>query len=418
MKNNKIINIYNEILKTIIIDINIDFLSPVYDIKIYKYDDIKLIKYMSTKLIDHNKSIKQIIYEKYNNELIDNFDDFYQLNYKKVNECMIKNNIYYNELLPINNYFKNMLEMIHDKYFVMNDIYYDIESKLNNFYHFRFNKFNDDIYILSDENIDIINIFISNVKLCLDWFRSIYYDNNNIKNKLTLYIYRSNIEKKIFIYKYLGFNSNSGLSYCTFDKNNRYMMIWRKEEFFKVLIHELIHYYDIDLKYHKLEFENKFKLGNNNYDIIINEGIVETYTCILNTLFNIYYNNKTYDKKLIKKNLQIEYIHNFIQIIKIFKFYNISKFQDLYNDNDFNQYSNVFSYYIIKLFYYDYLLKNCNINYILDLISYYDYIKNIIYTLFDNHNLIDNINQITKYIRINELHDDILYNFKMCIIEL
>jgi hypothetical protein len=81
------------------------------------------------------------------------------------------------------------------------------------------------------------------------------------------------------------------------------MMIWRKEEFFKVLIHELIHYYDIDLKYHKLEFENKFKLGNNNYDIIINEGIVETYTCILNTLFNIYYNNKTYDKKLIKKNL-------------------------------------------------------------------------------------------------------------------
>ena len=80
-------------------------------------------------------------------------------------------------------------------------------------------------------------------------------------------------------------NINGGYTYI--NKNNIYII--RKEDYNKVIIHELLHHNTL---IHKQEWEEKnikrlkahFKIHPNML-LIPNEAIIETYACILNTVF-------------------------------------------------------------------------------------------------------------------------------------
>jgi hypothetical protein len=105
---------------------------------------------------------------------------------------------------------------------------------------------NNNIYIYNDTYEERkINKIINKIKIIIN------YLNNFIEIKgMKLYIILSDIKKNLINKKYLldGDNVNSGL--CS----NSYIFIWREEELFKVLIHEMIHFFKLDK--HEIAFKD------------------------------------------------------------------------------------------------------------------------------------------------------------------
>ena len=143
-------------------------------------------------------------------------------------------------------------------------------------------------------------------------------------------------------------NVNSGFSYT----NN--IVIFRKEELLKLVIHEMIHALDVDVKYennqNKDELLNMFCIDKTN--VLINESYVETWATILN-VFMVLYEKNIVKLDLFKKYLKDEQIFGMYQSSKLCKYYNINKFDLIYKINNICKIKmednvNIFSYHIIK----------------------------------------------------------------------
>ena len=142
---------------------------------------------------------------------------------------------------------------------------------------------------------------------------------------------------------------NTGYSWS----NN--IVIYRKEELLKLIIHEMIHLLDIDIKYETGRIKKEFlkSLCIETLDILINESYVETWAIIIHMYISLLeqnkYNYKNY-KKYFKKTLKF----NFEQILKILIFYDVEDFNDLFKKNNkcnrIIQFKmNLFSYHILKV---------------------------------------------------------------------
>ena len=235
---------------------------------------------------------------------------------------------------------------------------------------------------LSDEILELLNDFQNghfiglNIKLYVENYINkcykfefdhiiIYYFTNEICYKIlkhiyiiSLWIYNLNPIYKIkFIYfdtplkkelnkesKYLSSEHvNSGASL-----SGKYLMIWRREEITKVLIHELIHYLNIDLKYDtNINKIINNKIGIFKYPILINESITEILTQFLHSIYiSAYQKGSLIDN--VKTIYNYEQIFSWYQFSKIMNFFNITKFDNDIIKKQFNQTTNVFSYYILK----------------------------------------------------------------------
>lgn len=134
--------------------------------------------------------------------------------------------------------------------------------------------------------------------------------------------------------------------------NRQYIQMWRKEELYKVFIHEMIHF----LHYDYVDLHNT--ISDRLYDIFklqinSNEAYVETWTTLIKCIFIAHdlLKEDGINKKLIKFNslLDKEIEFSLYQAAKILKFYGFNDMDELFkNDGQFKQESNVFSYYIIK----------------------------------------------------------------------
>jgi hypothetical protein len=132
-------------------------------------------------------------------------------------------------------------------------------------------------------------------------------------------------------------NVNSG---STFTGSN--INIWRCEEIYKVLIHELIHFYRLDFDSHNNMLDTYF---NKLYNIVgknyINEAITETLANIINLCLVSYYN-----KTNINNLLNTEILFSLFQSYKLFDYVGYNNHIDW--SIQFKQNTSVFSYYIIK----------------------------------------------------------------------
>lgn len=143
-------------------------------------------------------------------------------------------------------------------------------------------------------------------------------------------------------------NVNSGLNY---DNN---IIIYRKEELLKLLLHELIHALDIDIKDEILHSKNRiFEIFYiNKKNVHINESYVETWAIILNCFCYLYENDKIRNIKKFKKLLRKETAHSIIQSSKLCIYNNVNKFELLYTANKkrifYDDTSNTFSYHFLK----------------------------------------------------------------------
>lgn len=144
------------------------------------------------------------------------------------------------------------------------------------------------------------------------------------------------------------FNVNSGAT--IFDNNNRYVVIYRKEELYKVLLHELIHFYEIDfhnynMKYDryfikKFQIEVKTPVKNSNTPLALYESYTDTLACYGHTITYALFHH--YDKNIEDMNRIIDEL-----MTKEIKHYTtiaskILKFSKLKED------THCFSYYIVK----------------------------------------------------------------------
>ncbi len=169
---------------------------------------------------------------------------------------------------------------------------------------------------------------------------------------------KKDIEVKIFMtdekkeinpnYKCLGINEvNSG---STYRGDCSSILVWRKEEAFKVILHELCHClsFDFELPHNILKkIINLFSIPDDT-EIRPYEAYVETWGEI------IYLSILAVDLKLdIEQILQKEINFSCYQVAKILKHFGFKSWEEFYkntsrNSKDYCQKSSILSYYIIQ----------------------------------------------------------------------
>ena len=173
---------------------------------------------------------------------------------------------------------------------------------------------------------------------------------------------------------------NGGFCYgCT---NQQTICVYRKEDYFKTLIHELIHSFGVD-KYlienisnrDSIKYVNKiYNLTNNSLDnkfnYAINECYCEFWACIINCIYytKCRYKRYKFNQYFIKfkQLLYQDIMHNVVQVVKILKINNL-KYLNILNYDIINNYiesTHVISYYLLKtilLFNIDSIINNRNI---------------------------------------------------------
>ena len=213
---------------------------------------------------------------------------------------------------------------------------------------------------------------------------------------------------------------NTGVTTIDLNKNGN-IILYRKEEILKVLIHELVHSNLID---EKLIFSSKnnyiTKFICVNYNIVLNEAFTESIATIMN-IFYIHIILKLPKNKLnIMFNNETKY-SSFISN-KLLNYYNIDNIKDIIKQNNnckyiFLQNTNVFSYYILKNII---LKKHISFSHILEKNSEFYKIKNPLFIDNLNQLLIDNFH-IDFNINNNNNHnnDKVINNsLRLCLYEL
>ena len=193
-----------------------------------------------------------------------------------------------------------------------------------------------------------------------------HYSSSECSKSLNIFIYLTDFKRIIpdNNYTILGaYNVNGGFT-TTCDKNSE-IVVYRKEEWFKVLIHETFHNLGLDFsKMNTNQFHSKIKeIFPIDSKFNIFESYCEFWARILNSAFCSYNvidnkNDKDAFKIFLDFFIQIERLFSLFQCNKILKFLGIS-YQNLYeNDNGshiarenlYKEKTNVFAYYIVTAF--------------------------------------------------------------------
>lgn len=303
--------------------------------KSYKY------RLVDTKIIYKNKNKQPLLYEfMIHSKLIDDMT---------VNEFIIKQrnkNIivgqndqnkfikYVNDLYPDKMLLNNLL---YDNLFIGIDIQYYCENT-DLIMHKYVDKLNSEITIF--ENIDEKHkINVAHVYKIINMIQTL----TEKKNKVSIFIINTPMTKKYTFSGLVGVdNINSGMT-ITGEK----IVIWRYEEIYKVLIHELLHYYDfyIDDNLSVQKILNVRCVKCQNY---INEAYVELFALLIHTKLIEYLLNYRYSFVSL---ISYEYSFSLFQIAKALIFFDINTSKCIIKQDECKpivQTTSFFSYFIIK----------------------------------------------------------------------
>jgi hypothetical protein len=342
-------------------------------------------------------------YNKYKKSLIA-FNNIH--NYRIV---YISNNSYYKDYLThlvndhlINNRFvsNNIKKFINNKkllncYLIVYNIdpsYFDLENNINNSINTNTNNSNTNYKInffiynkINEKQLQLLDKQVFNIIIIINIIRNLtnYKCSNNGLNinifKTPFKRYIQDINKNTKNTKntkknkqILGSqNANGGFCYgCT---NKGTIIVYRNEEYLKVLIHELLHNYGVDENIFYFiknkcanslnaqlydSFISNFNLNKNQKttDIGLQECLIEFWGQFIHkSLYSLNINNNfSLYIKLFEKLQTIENYHNLFQVTKILN-YNAMSYSKLINNsqkttNNYNEFTYIFSYYILRTF--------------------------------------------------------------------
>ncbi len=370
----------------------LSLLEKIYNKTTNNYNNYNIIYDKELKKL-HETTQYPLIYMHY---LEINKDDNNKLDFNSFYKYYIENIDEYNNLLNkkskimelINNPIKDRKKLhdnIYDNNFVSIDIHQIAESNNIKYKEININEHKVYLYEMKKNiNLDFLSFIIL-------FMENLAQEFNLICKPLELILFMSS-QKKLFTNKnFLGpENINSGSTYSGYK-----VFIWRIEEVYKVLIHELIHFYGFD----KQIFKDVLQKTKEHHCIIGQDRENESYTEIFAIIIHTY---------ILSKNLKynffdlINYEINFslYQCKKIMNFFNIMNIEDIINNNScnnpINQKTSVFSYFFLKTCLLLNLEKSMNYIYENNHNNYDYYIKKVLINVsilnnlnytFDNNNL-------------------------------
>lgn len=217
----------------------------------------------------------------------------------------------------------------------------------------KINKFDLIVKFVLKNNEDT-NKYHEKFKKIYTWLKFIYKYSDSKQKKFILYLYLSDHKKllpesKTEILDQV--NCNTAVTYAC--AVNGECLIYRKEEWFKVLIHETMHSLCMDfsgLDYKKLRKDVKsiFPLKS---EFEISESYSEFWATFLNTTFASTFLSKNEAEFLVNWEVMIyiETLFSMFQVAKILDFLEIIEYENLFKPNTYRQRTHVFEYYILKL---------------------------------------------------------------------
>lgn len=270
----------------------------------------------------------------------------------------------YNKIFDQQGIRKTLHEILYGNPFVGLDVTHYAESVELHYFNVDSDFFNVDLYVeqsfLPDINILMLKIatILSIMKLIADEF-NLQRNNNKVKVRILLSTQRKSLFSKYDIIGPINVNSGSTLP-------GEYVNIWRVEEFEKVLIHEIQHYYGCD--FHSSD-PNYYLIKNvieKHFDIDGDDKVNESYNEALAHIIAM-----VYFSKIHKIQLQDVYHHELyfliFQTAKIIEYFDGKKYELVFRSEKghiiINQRTSVLSYYLIKtlfMFYINYTTKFIN----------------------------------------------------------
>jgi hypothetical protein len=278
--------------------------------------------------------------------------DFYNLQINEINNI---NNIPKPKSFPANAFPSNVRNHINNN--VLFYLLYNIHI---------FGKHIEIVFVLENKlTKHIIQTYNAYVDWICVWFYIIhkYVTNNLCSQKLTLYIYHTILLKELPKTNIEILNqTNVNTAFTRSCIQNAEIVIFRKEEWFKVFIHETMHSFGLDFSHmdnHNLH--NKIlNLFPVNSEVNLFEAYSEFWARIMNIIFCGYIHNTNKNDinqfiNHIEKFLNLEITYSYFQMVKILDFMGLN-YRTLYEKTDnahiarmnlYKEDTSVLSYYII-----------------------------------------------------------------------
>jgi hypothetical protein len=190
------------------------------------------------------------------------------------------------------------------------------------------------------------------------------YASKRCANSLVVYLYFTSLEKSLPSSNVETLDElNVNTAFTTTCPVNSEIVVFRKEEWFKVLIHETFHNFGLDFSDMNNSHAHKcildiFKVNSN---VNLYESYTEFWAEIMNALFCSFYtlkNKKDVDQFLSNSEffINFERIYSYFQLVKALDFMGLT-YKDLFSqtikakmlrENMYKEKTNVLSYYVIK----------------------------------------------------------------------
>lgn len=213
-----------------------------------------------------------------------------------------------------------------------------------------------------EDELEIYNKYIESIAIWLCVLN--IYAPKECVNTINIYLYFTSLLKKLpeSNIHVLGEN-NVNTAFTTTCPKDSEIVVFRKEEWFKVLIHESFHNFGLDFSMMNTEIVHNCILNifSVNSQVNLYEAYTEFWAEIINGLFCSFFelkNKSNIDDFLSRAELYINYerAFSFFQMVKTLHFMDLT-YRDLYSKTDYarvhreNLYkenTNVLSYFIIK----------------------------------------------------------------------
>ena len=330
--------------------------------KISKNSKLLMSFFLKNNYINHNKQTKKtnIILSELYNELIKaynfllttkktNGDNFYNINISKITSVsqIPKPKIFNSNSFP-------------------NEIRKCIDDMTNLVVSYTFSLFNRNIKVFfiveKQEHIDVYNKYVDAMVMWLYILNE--YASPRCSKTLTVYLYFTKLEKKLPNTSITILDENNvNTAFTTTCPIDSEIVVFRREEWFKVFIHETFHNFALDFS-----DMNNFECHNHILSIFpvksqvnLFESYTEFWAEIVNTLFCSFFSlkNKNNVHEFMTNAeylINFERTYSFFQLVKTLDFMGL-RYIDLYSksehsvmlrDNLYKENTNVLAYYVIK----------------------------------------------------------------------
>jgi hypothetical protein len=333
--------------------------------KLSKNSKLLMSFFMKNNCVNHisqTKNTDEITTELYK-EIIDSYN--YLIDLKRVK----KNNFYNISIKKIT----NVSQISRPKNFNSNSFPEDIRNHIDQLslseISYTFSLFDRKIilhFIVEEleveHKLDIYNRYVDAIIM---WFYILNeYGSNKCASTFTIFFYFTSLEKKLPVSNISILDQiNVNTAFTTTCPKDSEIVIFRKEEWFKVLIHESFHNFALDFSDMNIYESTKDILAifPVNSEVKLFESYTEFWAEIMNALFCSFFNlkNKSNSEEFLSNfefYINFERTYSFFQLVKILDFMGLN-YKNMYSQTNqseilrntlYKENSNVLAYYIIK----------------------------------------------------------------------